>query len=159
MGLYVKSFFWIESSRIWNSSLLPPTGKFSYHATDFFCHGVPFSDIFPFFLSPFLYITVFVLFIAQVLLNAHHLITEMSAEIFFQASCQTACDSDRRKGVLKIYHTYVAKHMSLRMNGTWPLGPVYLQLAKLNSLMLKICCHFLQVNKRTPYHYLRAMRV
>ena len=50
-------------------------------------------------------------FNAQILLNAHPVITKMSAEVFFQASCQTARDSDRRMGVLKIYHTYVAKHM------------------------------------------------
>ena len=55
--------------------------------------------------------TAFVLFNAQVLIYAHPLISQMSAESFYQASCQTARDSDRRKGFFFIYHTYAAKHM------------------------------------------------
>ena len=72
--------------------------------------------------------TVFVLFNAQVLLNAHPLITKMSADIFFPGKLTNSiCHSDRRKGVQKIYHTYVEKHMGklAGSNGDPCLNPLW----------------------------------
>ena len=47
----------------------------------------------------------------------------------------------------------------MESEGDINLGAAYLHLVNLNSLMWKTSGHFLLVNKRTPCHYLRALRV
>ena len=97
-------------------------------------------------------------------------ITKITPKVFFQASCQKACDSDSRKVVLKIYHTYMLQNTCGNKQGQmvtpvlpscqpllstkppvvfieneWDvtLGPVYLQLVDLNSFKRKTYWNFL----------------
>ena len=118
--------------------------------------------------------TVFVLFNAQVLIDAHPLTRKTLVKIFYKASCHAARDSVKRS-VSKIHHTCCKTHVLTRWVKWWPLlyphppfhgkwmghdlGSCLSPVCKLWILWCERQCDFLPVNKRAPCNYLRAVRV